>query len=85
MNTLNDIRAKMEKINNFIIESEITILGGTMVDLSGLDKDVTVICQKALTLPPEEAREIQPLMAAMIGNLEKVSIALNNFKEDLKK
>ncbi len=80
-----ELRSKMEKTNDYILDSEAKVLAGTMVDLTGLDKEVGVICQKALAMPPNDARDIQPLMAEMIGNLERLSLALKNYKEDLKK
>jgi hypothetical protein len=80
-----DIHAKMEKLNVFIQDAEITVRGGTMADLSGLDKEVAVICTKAVSLPPDDARSVQPLMATLIRNLERLSIALVEYKEDLKK
>ena len=80
-----EIRSRMEKLNDFIQDSEATVRGGKMADLSGLDKDVAVICTKAIALPPSDARDIQPLMAELIGNLERLSTALKDYKEDLKK
>lgn len=80
-----EIRAKMEKLTDFIREAEATVRGGKMVDLSGLDREVAVICNKAVALPPLEARDIQPIMAELIGNLEHLSSALKDYKEDLKK
>lgn len=80
-----EIRTKMEKLSEFIQDSEATVRGGTMIDLSGLDRDVSVICTKALALPPQEAHSLQPLMAELIGNLERLSKALVDFKDDLKK
>ena len=80
-----EIRARMEKLSAFIQESEDKVRSGTMVDLSGLDREVALICTKSVALPPEQARDIQPLMAEMIGNLERLSTALKDYKEDLKK
>jgi hypothetical protein len=79
-----EIRAKMEKLTDFIREAEVIVRGGKMVDLSGLDRDVATICNKAVSLPPDQAREIQPLMAELIGSLEQLSGALVTYKEDLK-
>jgi len=79
-----EILSKMETLNEFILKSEDTVRGGKMVDLSGLDKDVAVICTKAVSLPPEQARDVQPIMAELIGNLERLSLALKDYKENLK-
>lgn len=84
MNT-EQLRTKMEETNQYILDSEVKVLAGTMVDLTGLDKDVSVICQKAVSLPSADASDIQPLMAEMIGNLERLGMALKNFRDDFKK
>lgn len=83
--TPDDIRAKMEKLSSFILDAEDKVRAGKMADLSGMDREVAVICNKAVSLPPDQARDIQPLMAEMIGNLERLSTALKDYKEDLKK
>ena len=82
---LDEIRTKMEKLNDSILEAAPNVRGGKMADLSGLDKDVAIICTRAVTLPPADARDIQPLMAELIGNLERLSGALKDYKDDIKK
>lgn len=83
--TPDDIRARMEKLAAFIQDTEDTVRGGTMVDLTGLDREVALICNRAVALPPAQARDIQPLMAELIGNLERLSTALRDYKEGLKR
>lgn len=80
-----DIRTKMEKLTDFIRDAEDQVRSGVIRDLSGLDHDVAVICNKAVALPPAEARDIQPKMAELIGNLESLSQALVAFKDGQKK
>lgn len=82
--TPDQLRVKMETLSNFIRDAEGTVLGGQMVDMSGLDKDVAVICNKVVSLPPAQAMELQPLMADMIGSLERLSIALKDYKDNLR-
>lgn len=78
-----DIRARMEKLTDFIREAENSVRDGKIADLTGLDRDVALICNKAVALPPEQARDIQPMMAELIGSLESLSTALMSFKEGL--
>ena len=80
-----EIRRKMETLRDYISDAENIVAGGKMVDLSGLDKNVSVICTQAIALPPDQARDIQPLMAEVIGNLERLSMALKDFKDSVKK
>ena len=79
-----ELRAKMEKLNSFIIDAEGSVRGGKMMNLGNLDKEIADLCMKAVSLPPAEARDLQPLMADMIGNLERLGEALKDFKENLK-
>lgn len=80
-----EIRQKMEQMNDFILDAETKLREGTMTDLTGLDKEVAVICTNAVALPPAEAHDLQPLMAELIGNLERLSMALKDYRDDLKK
>ncbi len=82
--TPDQLRTKMEEINEFVLKAEDSVRDGKMVDLSGMDKNVAAICTRVIALPPAQAREMQPLMADMIGNLERLSTALKDYKEDLK-
>lgn len=82
---LEDILAKIEKLKDFIRNADETIRGGTMMDLTGLDRDVTLICTQSLELKPEEARDLQPHMADLIGGLESLTRTLNDFREGLLK
>lgn len=79
-----DIRARMEKLNDYIMQAEDTVRGGKMTDLGSLDKDIADLCMKAVSLPPVEAKDLQPLMADMIGNLERLGAALKDFRDNLK-
>ena len=78
----NALRNKMKQLGEFISDAEGSVRTGKIVDMAGLDRDVTVICQQAATLPPGQAAEIQPDMADLIGRLERLAIALRDFKEN---
>jgi hypothetical protein len=80
-----DIRAKMEQLNTFILDADTSVQNGKLVDLRGLDRDIAVICKQATSLPPPDARDLQPVMAELIGNLERLSFSLKDFKDGMKK
>lgn len=82
--TSNDIADKMRKLSEFILDAEASVRRGKMVDITGIDKDINIICSRATSLPPAQAMEIQPLMAELIGNLERLGMALKDFKQNLK-
>ena len=79
-----DIRTKMEKLNDFIVNAENSVRDGKMMDLGPLDREIADLCMKAVSLPPLEAKDLQPLMADMIGNLERLGTALKDFRDNLK-
>ncbi len=81
-----DLQSKMEKINMAILDAETALRSdGKVVNMSAVDREVSVICQTVVKLPPAQAREIQPLMAEMIGNLERFAMALRDFKDNARK
>ncbi|PZO86510.1 MAG: hypothetical protein DI626_06355 [Micavibrio aeruginosavorus] len=80
-----EIIAKIEKLKTYIRDAEETIRSGKMVDLTGLDREVTFICTNALSLKPEEALNLQPHMADLIGDLETMTRSLNEFRDGLTK
>ncbi len=79
------IRDKMEKLKDYITDADNSVRDGKMVDLSGLDKEVAVICTQAIALPAQDAHDLQPVMAELIGNLERLSSSLKDFKDNVRK
>jgi hypothetical protein len=77
------LRQKMEDLRDYIRDAEEKVSAGTMVNLQGLEKTVSEICRYATSLPPDQARDVQPLMAELIGELERLSIALKDYKNGL--
>jgi hypothetical protein len=80
--THEEIQKRLGELCQFITDSIQTVESGTMVDLSGLDEEVASICDHVVTLPPAEATQTQPLMAEMIGNLEKLGEALQKYQDE---
>ena len=81
MSEMEDIQARMRDICDFILSSAAQVDSGEMVNLAGLDDDVASLCERALALPPEEAAQVQPLMAEMISNLERLGQALRDYQD----
>ena len=78
------IKTRMIELTDFIQQADDTINGGQMVDLQGLDDEVASLCDRALALPPQEATQIQPLMADMITRLEALGASLQRFQDNLR-
>ena len=79
-----DLRDKMERLKTQIEAAEISVRNGKVADLAGLDRDVALVCTKTVALPSGQARELQPLMAELIGNLERLATALKDYRDELK-
>ena len=71
---------RMRKLAEFISDAETSVRSGKLVNMSHLDQEVTVLCNQAISLPPAQAAQVQPQMAELIGNLERLSVALHDFK-----
>lgn len=78
------LRARMETIKSFIQDADAEIRGGKMVNLGSLDRDVADICDRVVRLNAPDALELQPLMADMIGELERLSMSLRDYRDNLK-
>ena len=49
---------------------------GRVIDLTGLDHEVGLLCAKSLDLPPDEGRRIRPQLIALSGVMEALSRVL---------
>jgi hypothetical protein len=52
------------------------VTGGREVDLKGLEHQVGLLCAKTLDLPPEEGRELRPVLAGLLADLDSLSVAM---------
>ncbi|MEM6781597.1 MAG: hypothetical protein AAF569_07015 [Pseudomonadota bacterium] len=79
-----DIKTRMQELTSFVVQANDTINAGQMVDLQGLDDEVASLCDRTLALPPQQAADIQPLMAEMISKLEELGRSLETFQQNLR-
>jgi len=49
---------------------------GRTVDLTGIERQVGLLCAKTLDLPPEDGRVLRPLLINLLGDLDTLSHAL---------
>ncbi len=68
--SLADELTKMVGIASALAES------GRMIDLTGFDRYVGLLCAKSLDLPPDEGRRIRPRLIALSGSIEALSRVL---------
>jgi hypothetical protein len=75
-NALSAVRALATELTTTIdLARELTVLGRA-VDLTGLDRQVGLLCAKSLDLPPDEGRRVRPRLLALSGSIEALSRAL---------
>ncbi len=54
------------------------VAAGRVVDLTGLDRSVGLLCAKALDLPPNRRRDLQPHLLALRLEVETLTQALRD-------
>jgi hypothetical protein len=74
------IRQKMEEISSFIREAEDSARTGTIIDITRLEGEIAQLCEGIAKLPKAQSLEIHPLMADMIGALERLELVLKDYK-----
>ncbi|MEM6812199.1 MAG: hypothetical protein AAF549_07005 [Pseudomonadota bacterium] len=84
MSNLDDILQRLSELTQFIEEVQDKLADGEVVNLSHLDQEVENLCQEAMSLPPDQIGQVQEPMAAMIGKLESLGAALQDFQKSLK-
>lgn len=84
MSKVDDIKQKLDAMTAFIEEALEKLQKGEVLNLAHLDQEVSVLCEETLSLPPQEAQKIQPVMAHMISRLEELGVALKDFQNNLK-
>ena len=84
MSNTEQIAVRLQELTSFIQNAKEKLGNGEVVDLAHLDGEVEQICEQALKLKPEEALNVQPVMAEMISKLEELGLALKDFQDNLK-
>ena len=75
-NAVSAVRAFATELTRTIdLARELTELGRA-IDLTGLDRQIGLLCAKSLDLPPDEGRRVRPLLIALSGTIEALSRAL---------
>lgn len=84
MRNKDQIISELSRLSGFINEAQEKLAEGAILNLSHLDDEVETICQEIVRLPSADAQAVQPMMADMIGKLEMLGIALQEFQKNLK-
>lgn len=54
---------------------------GRIVDITGLDQQIGLLCAKALDLMPEDGRELRPMLMLLLADLDALSKTLTQQRD----
>lgn len=73
----NAIQEKIHVINDIILRTQ----RNEIVDISDLDKEIGVICEKVVALPAREAAEYETLVLDMVSKLEELVMSVQELQQ----
>jgi hypothetical protein len=76
--SLEDLLSFVEDLTNALTISRRLVEDGRLIDLSGLDGQVGLLCAKALDLPPEVGRVARSAMIALMGEIDLLTKELGS-------
>ena len=68
--------ALSEKLRHMVALARGLTGAGRQVDVAGLDGMVGLLCAKALDLPADRGRATRPVLAAILAELDALSVAM---------
>ncbi len=72
------VRALADELTKTIDIARALAESGRTIDITGLDREVGLLCAKSLDLPPDDGRRIRPSLIALSGALEALSRVLSS-------
>jgi hypothetical protein len=70
------VRALAEDLTKIVGLACALTESGRAIDLTGLERQVGLLCAQSLDLPPDEGRRVRPRLLALSGSMEVLSRAL---------
>lgn len=67
------VQAMAEELTQTIDVAGALASSGRVVDLTGFDQQVDLLCARSLDLPPDEGRRLRPNLIVLSGALEALS------------
>ncbi len=64
-------------LSHMLRMTQALVAGGRNVDLMGLERQVGLLCAKALDLPPEDGRAVRPVLVSLLADLDTLSSTLS--------
>ena len=72
----NAVRDFADELTKIVGVARALAESGRAIDLSGLDRQVGLLCAKSLDLTPDEGRRIRPRLIVLSGSIEALSRVL---------
>ena len=72
------LRSFLEDLENTIAVARTLMEDGHKVDLTGFDRQIGLLCAKALDLPPEQGRLFRDELAALLPQIEALACMLTS-------
>lgn len=66
----------LEDMHNTVTIVRRLVENGRPVDLAGLDRQIGLLCAKALDLPVEQGRSLRPGLIRLLAEVDAVSVIL---------
>lgn len=73
-----DAAHEVEKVATFIETAKRLLAEGKMIDLTGLQRNVDVLCRALREAPPEEAGALKESVADLLAGLDLLAAALSD-------
>ena len=67
------VRALSEELTKMVGVARALVEAGRMIDLTGIDSQVGLLCAKSLDLPSGDGRRIRPRLIALFGSMEALA------------
>lgn len=78
-----DITREIRTIIDYIRDCEVRAARGEVLELTGLDQNVLVVCNKIAGLDVPHAKVVEPHMAALIESLDNLASTLKTKQDQL--
>ena len=62
-----------EHLSQMLRMAHALVTRGRNVDLTGLERQIGLLCAKTLDLPPEDGRELRPVLINLLADLDALS------------
>jgi hypothetical protein len=75
---IDSMRGLADSLSQMLRMTRALVAGGRSVDITGLDRQIGLLCDKTLDLPPEDGRTLRPLLVSLLTDLDALSSAVIN-------